>query len=187
MSLNPPRDPLLAVARLCTTALMVLCAVFAVPLLIAGLVLVLLPTVLHDAMARGQIQAQLNDAAALLTPAQLATEGIIVLLIVAMLAGGFLFVRLLRRIIDSVGAGDPFVPINATRLAQMGWLLLATELVTVPIGVLAEWLGKRGHPGDLTVGMDPSISSLFVALVLFILARVFREGTRMRADLEGTV
>ena len=182
-----PKDPLLAVARLCTTALMMLCAVCTVALMIAGLVLVLLPTVLHDAMANSQAHAQAGDAAALLTPAQLATEGGIVLLIAAMLAAGFQFARLLRRIIDSVGAGDPFVPINATRLAQMGWLLVVSELITLPIGALAEWLGKRDQAGDLTADIDLSVSSLFVALVLFILARVFREGARMRSDLEGTV
>jgi hypothetical protein len=34
---------------------------------------------------------------------------------------------------------------------------------------------------------DVPLAGLFLALVLFILARVFREGTRMRDDLEGTV
>jgi hypothetical protein len=37
------------------------------------------------------------------------------------------------------------------------------------------------------IQVDLPLAGLFLALVLFILARVFREGTRMREDLEGTI
>ena len=40
---------------------------------------------------------------------------------------------------------------------------------------------------DVHFKAEMPLSGLFLALVLFILARVFREGTRMREDLEGTV
>lgn len=39
----------------------------------------------------------------------------------------------------------------------------------------------------LVSGEDFSLSSLFLSLTLFILARVFRHGAAMRDDLEGTV
>ncbi|UUX98999.1 hypothetical protein [Sphingomonas sp. J315] len=48
------------------------------------------------------------------------------------------------------------------------------------VGVIAEHLGTHS-------GVDMSFDSLVLALVLFILARVFRHGTALRDDLEGTV
>jgi len=86
-----------------------------------------------------------------------------------------------------VALGDPFAPINAKRLTYMGWLTAATQLLSVPIGVLAHSLGISlrnivGHPE-----FGAGLGGVLMALLLFVLARVFREGARMREDLEGTV
>jgi ABC-type proline/glycine betaine transport system permease subunit len=108
---------------------------------------------------------------------------VILLLIAAMAAAAFLFLLDLRRIIDSVGAGDPFIPANARRLTRMGWLTLAVE------GMSARRRDGRvagRHDGNATA-ISISRRSFLLAIVLFILARVFREGARMRDDLEGTV
>jgi hypothetical protein len=43
--------------------------------------------------------------------------------------------------------------------------------------------GDRGN--DVDFGL--SFGGVLLALVLFILARVFRKGAEMRAELEGTV
>ena len=40
---------------------------------------------------------------------------------------------------------------------------------------------------SISVDADFSTNGLLLALVLFILARVFRTGAKMREDLEGTV
>jgi hypothetical protein len=105
----------------------------------------------------------------------------------------FRLLQLLKRIVDTVGLGDPFVPDNAGRLTHMAWLTLALQLVTVPIGALAVWVGTElaksgaGHTDidDLDFGI--SGNGLLLMLILFILARVFRQGAAMRAELEGTV
>ena len=95
------------------------------------------------------------------------------------------FLRTLKLVIDSVGAGDPFAPVNAKRLARMGWLMIGVQLAAIPIGALAAWLNHRIDVGE--IGFEVSGEGVVLALVLFILARVFRHGAAMRDELEGTV
>lgn len=101
--------------------------------------------------------------------------------------------QLLKRIVDTVGQGDPFVPENARRLTHMAWLTLAIQAVTIPIGTLAEWIAeivnKAPHARIDIDSVDPDIlgNGMLLVLILFILARVFRQGAAMRAELEGTV
>ena len=108
------------------------------------------------------------------------------------------FLRRLAEIVDSVGEGDPFAPANAPRLEQMGYLALAMNFATIPLGMLAGWLANFNSAikpdaamfdGLLLAegGLGFSIGGLILTLVLFILARVFRHGTAMREELEGTV
>lgn len=101
---------------------------------------------------------------------------------------GYHFIRHLRRIVDSVALGDPFAPENADRLRAMAWLALAYQAVQVPMAGLLVWwdaapLKANVHHGDDGI----SLATIILALILFILARVFRQGAAMRADLEGTV
>lgn len=97
------------------------------------------------------------------------------------------FLVFLRRIVDSVGAGDPFVPENAERLSRMGWLALAVFALSIPLGAVGAWIASVSEEGSLDIDFGGGGSGLVLALVLFILARVFRHGAAMRADLEGTV
>lgn len=110
-------------------------------------------------------------------------------LIVAVLAILAVFLRILFNIIRSVDQGDPFQPANADRLAKMGWLTVAGHLLTVPLGALTAWVSQfefgSGEEFDLDVGFGPG--GIVLTLVLFVLARVFRQGAAMRDDLEGTV
>jgi hypothetical protein len=103
----------------------------------------------------------------------------------ALLTFYLFFLLNLTRIVATVGTGDPFQPENADRLDRMAWLALACQgcmLVLTPlVGVIASRIdGLRGD-------FDPGLDGFVMALVLFILARVFRRGTQMRDDLEGTV
>lgn len=94
----------------------------------------------------------------------------------------------LRRIVLSVDEGDPFHPDNATRLSRMGWLALGGWLVMIPIAALASWIDEVvGDAAEITVEGGVDLDGLLLALVLFILARVFRHGSQLRADVEGTV
>ena len=97
------------------------------------------------------------------------------------------FVVYLRRIVDSVGAGDPFAPENADRLSRMGWMALSAFALSLPLGALGAWIASRVEQGTLEIDFGGGGSGLVLALVLFILARVFRHGAAMREELEGTV
>jgi len=104
----------------------------------------------------------------------------------AVMAVVWVFLWLLKAIVDTVAAGDPFAPGNADRLRKMGWLMLVIQLVAAPIMAWMEWRVKA----DLgQIGPDYHIdgSGLLMVLTLFILARVFHHGAAMRQDLEGTV
>ena len=113
---------------------------------------------------------------------------LLLLLGIAMAVLGFFFFRLLRRIVDSVGEGDPFVPVNADRLRAMGWLSLGLQGVIVAATPLMLWFDALPQKPNVHQGDSGfSIGALVTALLLFVLARVFRVGSQMREDLEGTI
>ena len=102
----------------------------------------------------------------------------------------FFFFDKLRRIIGTVGEGDPFQPANAARLNAMAWLTVGVQLSFLPAAALGMELAKfaddlKGADIRIDGGMD--LEGILLAIVLFILARVFRHGAAMREDLEGTV
>ncbi len=91
----------------------------------------------------------------------------------------------LRGIIASVGTGDPFIPENASRLQRMAWLALAIQAIGAILASVAWFMGDKIHAMEIKI--SSSGNGFIMALVLFVLARVFREGTRMREELEGTI
>lgn len=98
---------------------------------------------------------------------------------------GFYFFRQLLRIVDTIGEGDPFIPDNAARLQRMGWAAVALQLLAFPASGVTGWIGHVTRIGYIDGRF--SLGGILLALILFVLARVFREGNRMREDLEGTV
>ena len=109
--------------------------------------------------------------------------------VAALLALAVYFLVLLRRIVLSVGEGDPFIPQNAERLSRMGWAALIGQLASIPAGAMVLWIASQieDSPGDAQSDLGISASGILLTLVLFILARVFRRGAEMREELEGTV
>jgi hypothetical protein len=93
--------------------------------------------------------------------------------------------RRLRAIVETVRKGDPFVAANADRLQAIAWVLLALQLLSMVIGGIGRAISTPAHPVHLDAGF--STSGWLAVLLTFVLARVFAEGTAMRADLEGTV
>jgi hypothetical protein len=91
----------------------------------------------------------------------------------------------LRAIVDTVRGGDPFVAANARRLQSIAWAYLGLELLHIAVGVVAASAGSAAQPLDLHWRF--SFTPWVAVLLLFVLARVFDQGARMRADLEGTV
>jgi hypothetical protein len=91
----------------------------------------------------------------------------------------------LRAIVDTVREGDPFVAANARRLQTIAWAYLGLELLHTAVGVVAASAGSEAQPLDIHWRF--SVTPWVAMLLLFVLARVFDHGARMRADLEGTV
>lgn len=170
------KDPLLSAARAAILVIRILIVVGMIGIVIIGTVVIVAP---------GAIGVE-ADAGASRSPV------IIGMLAMLMLATGALglsydFVGRLAAIIDTVRDGDPFTPANAARLTRMGWVALTVQLLAIPITLIGAWLQPRVDSNHLRMDTDFSLSGLILALVLFILARVFRQGTAMREDLEGTV
>jgi hypothetical protein len=95
-----------------------------------------------------------------------------------------LLTRLLA-IIETVRLGDPFVAGNAARLQTTAWALLGLEVLHLVVGAVAAAASTDAQPLD--VDWTFSVTGWLAVLLLFVLARVFDYGTRMRDDLEGTV
>lgn len=105
-----------------------------------------------------------------------------------MLAASYRFIEKLRAIVRTVEDGDPFTPLNAERLRMMAWLSVAIQAISLPVGIIGSMLEEAtGDAGSIDIDAGFSTNGLLLALVLFILARVFRTGAQMREDLEGTV
>lgn len=117
------------------------------------------------------------------------TGAVLIVLVIAMasLSMAYDFVTRLAQIIDTVGQGDPFTLANAKRLTRMAWLALIIQLIAIPGMLLSTWLKPQLAEGAFGIRSDFSLSALGLAIVLFVLARVFRQGAAMREDLEGTV
>jgi hypothetical protein len=174
------KDPLLAAARILLIFFIVVLGFAAAAVAIAAPTIV----VFHDRVIAAFVAEGATDAARLFP-----SLPILMLGIAGLLALGVYFLVLLRRIVASVGEGDPFIPDNATRLSRMGWIALAGQVVSIPLGAAVVWVARIVED-DPKVRVDEfgfSASGILLVLILFILARVFRRGAEMREELEGTV
>lgn len=176
------RDPLLAAAK---------GLVWFFTILIGAVTLAVLIAIPAAIIFQGQIMAEIAKEGVSAGSEVIGAILLLLVCIAALLALAVYFLVLLRRIIDSVGEGDPFIPENGKRLARMGWITVASQLVIIPLGAMALWLegviGDSDSNIDVSSDFGLSFEGILLALILFILARVFRHGTAMRDDLEGTV
>ena len=96
----------------------------------------------------------------------------------------FVLTRLLT-IVETVSVGNPFVLANAARLQGIAWAILGLELMHFAVGIVATSVSTAAVPLNISWGF--SLTRWLAVLLLFVLARVFEQGARMREDLEGTV
>jgi hypothetical protein len=91
----------------------------------------------------------------------------------------------LLAIVETVKVGNPFVMANAVRLKTIAWAILGLEFMHFTVGAIAADVSTAAAPLNITSGF--SLTRWLTVLLLFVLARVFEQGARMREDLEGTV
>ncbi len=172
-----PRDPLLISARLLLTLIMGLVV------LLGAAVLAAVPLAL---IFKDRVMVSIAEH----TTRVIGDDMIIAImsilgLIVVMAALAFMFLREMRRIVDSVGEGNAFIPINSVRLARMGWITVGIEVISIPAGAIGHWMAGMFRLATADFGF--SLGGILLAVILFLLSRVFREGAAMREELEGTV
>lgn len=174
------KDPLLTFARIVLMFFIVVLAFATAALVVA------LPVILFN---QPRLLAELAADGKGVVPALIPAIAFVMAGAAGLLAMGVYFLMLLRRIVNSVGEGDPFIPDNAKRLSRMGWVAIIAQAAAVPIGIAFIWVAEIvADPSD-NVDNDFGFSGggILLVLILFILARVFRKGTEMREELEGTV
>lgn len=96
-----------------------------------------------------------------------------------------IFTRLIV-MIDDVANGIIFSQQNFVRLKTIGWSLLAIQLTEIVYG----WLFFKWafiFEDEYGWGPYPDSVGWFSVMLIFILAKVFKEGAAMRDDLEGTI
>lgn len=181
---TPNKDPLLMAGRIMTiiARIALVIGMIGVGIGLAGLAVIALGWMPDDVTQHITVE----------TGGEFSTDNLWVLLLplaTAMIALGlsFDFVTRLAQIIDTVGEGAPFTLANALRLTRMAWLALAIQAVSLVASILGDWAEQRFEGQDVEFTSEFSLTGIALAVVLFILARVFREGARMRDELEGTV
>ena len=99
--------------------------------------------------------------------------------------------KMLKTLLDlvrSVEDGTPFGRINAARLRMVGWLMIAIQVVGIPLAQLAAQVEEAIDPSKaVSHDLGISMNSVLAILIAFILAGVFEQGAEMREELEGTV
>lgn len=86
-------------------------------------------------------------------------------------------------IVETVRLGQPFVTDNAVRLKAIAWALLLVQILHLGFGVAVQVVNAANVP----MAWDFSVAGWLAVLLLFVLARVFEEGARMRDDLEAMI
>jgi hypothetical protein len=89
----------------------------------------------------------------------------------------------LLAMVDTVREGDPFVRENGRRLTVIAWALLGLQFLDLGFGAVSLGMLAGTNEFEWSFGLTGWIA----VLMLFVLARVFHQGARMREELEGTV
>lgn len=96
----------------------------------------------------------------------------------------------LRQFVRSLHENHPFVPANAARLRRLAWVVVAAWGFSHVGAWVAELLVVQNFTSDEIILGDYSIGSfefLLFALVLFMIAEVFKIGVEMKAEQDLTI
>lgn len=96
---------------------------------------------------------------------------------------------LVRGLLLSVRAGDPFTAANVRRLRALALLVMVGfPLVGYVVQLFDGWLASSTSVGELGSTYRLALSGPLIAgLGIFVLSEVFAHGVALREDVEGTV
>jgi len=97
----------------------------------------------------------------------------------------FVVLHLLRRVVNAVIHGDPFLPENVSRLRTIWIIIAATEIfrmvATFMMGGTSDCANVDGSRLDIRVG------TWFFIFIIAAISEAFRHGAALRADQELTI
>jgi hypothetical protein len=146
-----------------------------------GVLLLLIASVVAPSAVFNALGFKTDGANGMLIPG---ARLVMVLGILAVPITNVVLTRLLA-IVDTVRHGDPFIVENAKRLQTIAWAVVGLEMLHLAIGIIAAVISTSDAPFDINWSF--SLTRWIAVLLLFVLARVFEQGARMREDLEGTI
>jgi hypothetical protein len=103
------------------------------------------------------------------------------------MVGAFVIVGRLRRIFQTLVAGDPFHPDNVRRLRVIGLALALLEIGRFAFAAVARLIAHELGVTRPNVSAHVNLTAWFAVLVIVVLAEVFREGARLRGEAELTI
>ena len=105
------------------------------------------------------------------------------------LTGALVIVGRLRRIFQTLIAGDPFHPENVKRLRIIAGALAALELGRYAFIGVAFAISRMLDLDitELDLSGQANLDPWFSVLIIVVLAEVFREGARLRGEAELTI
>ncbi|MGB3626248.1 MAG: DUF2975 domain-containing protein [Henriciella sp.] len=101
-------------------------------------------------------------------------------------APGIIYVCMqLKRILSTLADGDPFVPENGPRLTRIALAIALVELARYVTVFLLNAFVDLGS--EQPVRLSINLAAWAAVVALFILAQVFREGSRLREEEKMTI
>ncbi len=96
--------------------------------------------------------------------------------------GFILMAGQLKKILQTLVDGDPFVPENARRLLRLALIVAGMEICGYVIGFAA-----RTFQIDSSVAISVNLAAWVAVITLWVLSQVFAEGTRLREEEKMTI
>ena len=110
------------------------------------------------------------------------------LIFAVVVSGGLMIVWRLRRLFDSFCSGQPFAKENATHLRAIWMTMVAIEVARyLLLGLTVALLTAFGSGANAALNINISLSTWASIAILIVLAEVFREGARLKAEQELTI
>ena len=92
----------------------------------------------------------------------------------------------LRKILETLAMGDPFVPENASRLKQIAFTVAIMEFLRY-VAISVVYLMPQTDDTFEGASIVPNFATWVAFVALFVLAQVFKEGARLRAEEKMTI
>ncbi|ODS53901.1 MAG: hypothetical protein ABS36_11890 [Acidobacteria bacterium SCN 69-37] len=96
----------------------------------------------------------------------------------------------LRAVFRTLREGHPFVPVNATRIRRIAWVLLLGEAARVAVGMAYGYYTVSHFQASgvhFLARPDLNVVVIFEALIILVISEVFRAGTRLDEDQALTI